>query len=98
LEGALVAAVSEAVPEAVDVRPVVREAEEPELVEARVCELNVVLRDVGTPVPIEAPLVFEAPLFIEVIVEFLDAGSRVDVPEKEMLEDPVLPMTANGPE
>lgn len=72
--GALVAAVSEAVPEPVAERLVVRELE-PELVDPRVCELNVLLRDIGTPVPIEAPGV------MEVIDEFMDAVARVDVPE-----------------
>lgn len=79
LEGALVAGGWEAVSEAVVERLVVREVAElveaTELVLVRDCELNVVLRDTGTPVPIEAPVA------IEVIVEFLDAGTRVDVPE-----------------
>lgn len=50
------------------------------------------LREMGTPVPIEAPVL------MEVIVEFIVAGVRVEVPEKEMLEEPVPPMSANGPE
>lgn len=72
--GALVAAVSEAVEELVVERLVVRELD-PELVEARVCELNVVLREMGAPVPIEAPVV------TVVMVAFMDAGGKVDVPE-----------------
>lgn len=69
--GALVSAVSEAVPETVAERPVVREAS----VEVRVCELKVVLRETGTPVPMEAPVV------IEVMDEFIEEDVRVDVPE-----------------
>lgn len=68
-------AVSEAVVERLVVREVAELVEATELVVVRDCELNVVLRDTGTPVPIEAPVA------IEVIVEFLDAGTRVDVPE-----------------
>ena len=73
--GALVAAVSEAVDEPVAERLVVRELLASELVEVRVCELNVVLREIGAPVPIEAPVV------TEVMVAFADAGGKVDVPE-----------------
>jgi hypothetical protein len=69
--GALVSAVLTAVPVEVAER-LVRELE---LVEARVCELNVLLRDIGTPVPIEAPVV------MEVIVEFIIDDVKVDVPE-----------------
>jgi ABC-type Co2+ transport system permease subunit len=68
LVGALVAAVSAAVPEVVAERLLVREAG---LVEASVCELNVVLRETDTPVPIEAGVV------TEVIVEFIDADVRL---------------------
>jgi hypothetical protein len=68
LVGALVAAVSAAVPEVVAERLLVREAG---LVEARVCELNVVLRETGTPVPIEVGVT------TEVIVEFIDADVRL---------------------
>lgn len=70
--GALVSAVSVAVSDEPAERVVVRE---PELVEARVCELKVLLRDIGTPVPMEAPVV------MEVIVEFIDADVKVVVPE-----------------
>ncbi len=52
----------------------VRELES-ELVEERVCELNVVLREMGAPVPIEAPVA------AEVMVAFMDAGGKVDVAE-----------------
>ncbi len=75
--GALVAeVVPEALAEVVAEPLVVREAE---VVDARVCELNVVLRDTGTPVPIEAPGPTEVTP-MDVMVEFIDAV-RVDVPE-----------------
>jgi hypothetical protein len=61
-----------ALPEPVEERLVVRVVT---LVEVRVWELNVVFREIGTPVPIDAP----PP--IEVIEEFEDAVARVDVPE-----------------
>lgn len=86
LVGALVSAVSEAVAVA---ERLVREAS---LVEVRVCELNVVLRETGTPVPMEASEV------IEVMDEFSEEDVRVDVPEKDMLDEPAPPMTAKGPE
>ena len=76
--GVLVAAVSETVPLEVAERLVVRELEaelESELVEPSVCELNVVLREIGTPVPVEGPGV------TDLIEEFADAGTKVDVPE-----------------
>lgn len=72
------AAVWEAVDEPVAERLVVRELTSEltsELVEVRVCELNVVLREIGAPVPIEAPVV------TVVMVAFADAGGKVDVPE-----------------
>ena len=68
--GALVSAVSAAVSDELAERLVVRE---PELVEARVCELKVLLREIGTPVPMDAPVI------MEVIVEFIDADVKVDV-------------------
>lgn len=70
--GADVGAVAAAVPDVVAARLVVRE---PVLVEARVCELNVVFRETGVPVPIEAPAL------MEVIVKFIDEDVRVEVPE-----------------
>lgn len=70
--GAVVAEVSAASPVAVAERVLVRE---PEVVEVRVCELKVVLREMGTPVPIEVPVP------MEVMVEFIVAGARVEVPE-----------------
>jgi hypothetical protein len=87
LVGAVVAAVLVAVPDVVAAR-LVRELE---VVEVRDCELNVVLRDVGTPVPNELLETTE-------VIEELDEEVKVDVPEKEMLDDPVPPMTAKGPE
>ena len=70
--GAVVSALSVAVPVDVAERLVLRE---PEVVEVRVCELNVVLREIGTPVPIDAPVV------IEVVDEFIYADVKVDSPE-----------------
>ena len=73
------AEVSAAVSEADVELLVVREAVE--VVVARVCELNVVLRGIGTAVPVEVALA------IELMVEFVngdtevDRGTKVDVPE-----------------
>lgn len=91
LVGALVAAVSTADPESVVVRRVVRVASE--LVEARVCELKVVLRETGTPVPLEEPVIE----VMDTTVAFAELD-KVDVPEKERLAEPLPPTTANGPE
>jgi hypothetical protein len=70
--GALVEAVPAAVPEPVTERVAARVLA---LVDPRVCELNVELRDMGTPVLMEAPVV------MEVIDEFMDAVGSVEVPE-----------------
>jgi hypothetical protein len=70
--GALVGAVTAAVPEPLAVREAARVLT---LVEPRVCELNVELRDTGTPVLIEAPVA------MEVIDEFMVVVDSVEAPE-----------------
>ena len=71
--GELVAAVPAAVPEPVAEREATRVLLTP--VEPRVCELNVELRDMGSPVLIED---LEA---MEVIDEFIEVIDSVEVPE-----------------
>ena len=58
------------------------------LVGESVMELNVVLRDIGEPVPILAT-VLEAVVFVEPVA---------DAAELEILDDPVPPSIENSPE